>query len=70
MISGAMIRRVGVAYPDGIRQVTVLRMSVRWLSLRERVGLLRRDYPGLSWAAAARLVRARGAVGYETWIGM
>ena len=40
-------------------------ISVRRLSLRERAARVRRDYPGLTRTAAARLLRARGAVVYE-----
>lgn len=50
---------------DG-RLIPIPHISVRRLPMRERVGRLRRDYPGMPRAAAARLLRARGAVVYET----
>lgn len=50
------------------RVITHIHISVRRLSMRERVGRLRRSYPGISRAAAARLLRAQGVVVYETQI--
>jgi hypothetical protein len=58
--------RLRPVHPFDGRLIPIPHISVCRLSMRERVGRLRRDYPGMPRAAAARLLRARGAVVYET----
>lgn len=58
-------RVIRAAFRQQRRLIPIPHISVRRLTMRERVGRVRRAYPGISRASAARLIRRKRSVVYE-----